>query len=183
MVEKGLVAGLAGGVQKADADLPAVPKVPGAVHSADIEYQMGNLPTNEVFAWNADDYAVSEIFVKMFVNFIKTGNPNGLGLPHWEPINGKEVAPVMMIDVDSRQEQNPQRERARNSFRLWQPISSALATPSRSASASVCHGRLSMPSTEPLEPIACAIISRQSGDAINALTDSEPADSPIIVIR
>ena len=110
MVEKGLVAGLAGGVQKADADRPAVPKVPGAVHSADIEYQMGNLPTNEVFAWNADDYAVSEIFVKMFVNFIKTGNPNGLGLPHWEPINGKEVAPVMMIDVDSRQEQNPQRE-------------------------------------------------------------------------
>ena len=110
MVEKGLVAGLAGGVQKADSDRPAVPKVPGAVHSADIEYQMGNLPTNEVFAWNADDYAVSEIFVKMFVNFIKTGNPNGLGLPRWEPINGKEVAPVMQIDVNSRQEQNAQLE-------------------------------------------------------------------------
>ena len=110
MVEKGLVAGLAGGVQKADSDRPAVPKVPGAVHSADIEYQMGNLPTNEVFAWNADDYAVSEIFVKMFVNFIKTGNPNGLGLPRWEPINGNEVAPVMQIDVNSRQEQNAQLE-------------------------------------------------------------------------
>ena len=46
----------------------------------------------------------------MFVNFIKTGNPNGLGLPRWEPINGKEVAPVMQIDVNSRQEQNAQLE-------------------------------------------------------------------------
>ena len=67
---------------------------------------MGNLSTNPVFAWNADDYAVSEIFVKFFVNFIKTGNPNGLGLPTWEPINGREVAPVMMIDVNIRQEIN-----------------------------------------------------------------------------
>lgn len=104
MVQKDVEAGLAGGVKKKEADKPAAPKIPGAIHSADIEYQMGNLSTNPVFAWNADDYAVSEIFVKFFVNFIKTGNPNGLGLPTWEPINGREVAPVMMIDVNSRQE-------------------------------------------------------------------------------
>ena len=65
---------------------------------------MGNLPTNDVFDWKADDYAVSEIFLNFFVNFIKTGNPNGLGLPTWDPINGKAVAPVMMIDRQSRQE-------------------------------------------------------------------------------
>ena len=65
---------------------------------------MGNLPTNDVFEWKADDYAVSEVFLKFFVNFIKTGNPNGLGLPTWDPINGKSVAPVMMIDRQSRQE-------------------------------------------------------------------------------
>ena len=106
MVQKDVEAGLAGGVKKKDSDKPAAPKIPGAIHSADIEYQMGNLSTNPVFAWNADDYAVSEIFVKFFVNFIKTGNPNSLGLPTWEPINGREVAPVMMIDVNSRQEIN-----------------------------------------------------------------------------
>ena len=65
---------------------------------------MGNLSTNDVFDWKADDYAVSEVFLNFFVNFIKTGNPNGLGLPTWDPINGKAVAPVMMIDRQSRQE-------------------------------------------------------------------------------
>ena len=104
MKQKDLVAGLAGGVQKKDDSAPAIPPTPGAVHSADIEYQMGNLPTNDVFDWKADDYAVSEVFLKFFVNFIKTGNPNGLGLPTWDPINGKAVAPVMMIDRQSRQE-------------------------------------------------------------------------------
>ena len=104
MKQKDVVAGLAGGVQKKEEGAPELPKTPGAVHSADIEYQMGNLSTNDVFAWTADDYAISEVFVKFFVNFIKTGDPNGLGLPTWSPINGKPVAPVMMIDRQSRQE-------------------------------------------------------------------------------
>ena len=104
MKQKDLVAGLAGGVQKKEDSAPQMPKTPGAVHSADIEYQMGNLPTNDVFDWTADDYAISDVFVRFFVNFIKTGNPNGLGLPTWDPINGKDVAPVMMIDHQSRQE-------------------------------------------------------------------------------
>ena len=104
MKQKDLVAGLAGGVQKKDDSAPEMPKTPGAVHSADIEYQMGNLPTNDVFAWTADDYAISDVFVRFFTNFIKIGNPNGLGLPTWDPINGKSVAPVMMIDRQSRQE-------------------------------------------------------------------------------
>ena len=106
MVMKGMEAGLAGGVREKASDAPAVPETPGAVHSADIEYQMGNLPTNTVFDWKAEDYAVSEIFVKFFVNFITHGNPNGLGLPAWTPINGKKAAPVMIIDVNSREEVN-----------------------------------------------------------------------------
>ena len=68
---------------------------------------MGTLATNPVFAWTADDYAVSEVFVKFFVNFIKNGDPNGLGLPSWTPVNNKKVAPVMMIDIDSHEEINP----------------------------------------------------------------------------
>ena len=101
MVQKDLEAGLAGGVRKRESDSEK-PRVPGAIHSADIEYQMGTLPTNRVFSWQAEDYAVSEVFVNMFVNFIKYGDPNALGLPRWEPVNGRDVAPVMMIDVESR---------------------------------------------------------------------------------
>src|SRR5206468_3664581 len=65
------------------------PTAPGAVHSAEIEYAMGNLSTNKVFAWTPDDYTVSKTIQNYFANFIKTGNPNGAGLPQWPEINGK----------------------------------------------------------------------------------------------
>ncbi|WP_036879869.1 carboxylesterase/lipase family protein [Xylanibacter oryzae] len=110
MVMKNKEAGLAGGVQEKKSDAPAAPKIPGAIHSADIEYEMGNLSTNNVFAWNADDYAISNIFESYYANFIKTGNPNGLGLPEWTPINGQAVAPVMQIDVNTHLKADPQME-------------------------------------------------------------------------
>jgi para-nitrobenzyl esterase len=109
MVMKDKVAGLAGGVQDKKTDTPA-DVVPGAVHSADIEYEMGNLSTNKVFAWTEDDYAISDVFESYFVNFIKTGNPNGLGLPEWTPINGKTVAPVMQIGKNTYQKADRQME-------------------------------------------------------------------------
>lgn len=77
---------------------PEAHPAPGAVHSADIEYAMGNLETNTVFDWREADYAISEIFLSYYANFCKTGNPNGEGLPVWTPINGEEFAPVMYID-------------------------------------------------------------------------------------
>lgn len=50
---------------------------------------------------------MSEIFQQMYVNFVKTGNPNGLGLPQWDAYNSKgDVPPVMMIKVKSAQERN-----------------------------------------------------------------------------
>lgn len=81
-----------------------MPKNPGAVHSADIEYAMGNLATNSAFAWEPVDYFVSDIFQNYYVNFVKTGNPNGLGLPKWEPVNGRNPEPVMIIDEYTRQQ-------------------------------------------------------------------------------
>ena len=45
----------------------------GAVHSAEIEYAMDNLSSNNVFAWTEEDYKVSKIIHGYFVNFIKTG--------------------------------------------------------------------------------------------------------------
>ena len=71
----------------------------GAVHSADIEYAMGTLPTNRVYDWQPDDYMISDVFSNYYANFVKTGNPNGLGLVNWPAVNGKTVPPVLQIDV------------------------------------------------------------------------------------
>ena len=111
MVLKDKVAGLAGGVQDKKDGAPVQPKIPGAIHSADIEYEMGTLATNNVFAWTADDYAISDIFESYYANFIKTGNPNGLGLPEWTPINGQAVAPVMQIDTKTYLKADPTMEK------------------------------------------------------------------------
>lgn len=109
----GKEAGLAGGVKEKDANAP-VPAVTlkGAVHSADIEYAMGNLRTNLVYDWQPEDFAVEQTFMHFYINFVKTGNPNGEGLPEWPAINGAEVAPVMQIDVVSEVKADAQLEKA-----------------------------------------------------------------------
>jgi para-nitrobenzyl esterase len=82
----------------------------GAVHSAEIEYAMGNLATNKVYAWTPDDYKVSKIMQEYFANFIKTANPNGAGLPTWPMVNNSTIA-VMHIDVNTRVEPEQHRDR------------------------------------------------------------------------
>ena len=111
MAIKGKVAALAGGVVDAKEDAAPAPQDKGAVHSADIEYAMGTLPTNRVFNWQPEDYMISEIFSQYYVNFVKTGNPNGLGLPEWPSTNGKSVAPVLQIDVNTEVKADAQMEK------------------------------------------------------------------------
>lgn len=111
------VGALAGGVRemteeekKALAERPKFPA--GAVHSADIEYAMGTLDTNEFYDWQPEDYAISKLFLTYYANFCKYGNPNGEGLPQWTAINGQEVAPVMYIDVESGEKADAAMENA-----------------------------------------------------------------------
>ena len=105
------MAGLAGGVQEKTSDTPAAPRALGAVHSADIEYAMGTLPTNRVYDWQPEDYVVSDIFSNYYVNFVKTGNPNGLGLVDWPTTNGKAIAPVLQVDVNTFVKEDPNMEK------------------------------------------------------------------------
>ncbi len=104
-------AGLAGGVQRNTGNTPPAPPAKGAVHSAEIEYAMGNLSTNKVFAWTQDDYKVSETMQEYFANFIKKGDPNGKGLPEWPAINNVAPVPVMHIDVNTKLLSETNRER------------------------------------------------------------------------
>jgi para-nitrobenzyl esterase len=108
-------AGLAGGVVRNQTPAPPQPPARGAVHSAEIEYALGNLSTNNVYAWTPDDYKVSRVMQEYFANFIKRGDPNGAGLPQWPAANlsgtAAGAAKVMRIDVDSRAEPDTTRAR------------------------------------------------------------------------
>ncbi|MCC3153390.1 carboxylesterase family protein [Hymenobacter sp. BT770] len=103
--------GLAGGITKGNAAAPVAPPARGAVHSAEIEYALGNLDSNKVFAWTPEDYQVSKTMQAYFANFIKTGNPNGPGLLAWPPARAATGGPVLRLDVKPQVE--PDQTRAR----------------------------------------------------------------------
>jgi para-nitrobenzyl esterase len=103
-------AGLAGGVNRGSPSQPT-PPARGAAHSAEIEYAMGNLDSNTVYAWTPDDYKVSRVMQEYFANFINTGNPNGSGLPTWPEFKTRQR---LTIDTHTRSE--PERVRQRYEF-------------------------------------------------------------------
>ena len=102
MRDNSLEAGLAGGVIKKNSNTPKAPIPKGAVHSAEIEYAMGNLAGNKDYAWTESDYAVSETMLNYFANFIKTGNPNSDKLPVWPMSKNEEKPEIMIIDLASK---------------------------------------------------------------------------------
>ena len=103
---------------------PQYPKTraTGAVHSAEIEYAMGNLSYNRVYDWQPEDYKVSAILQEYFANFIKTGNPNGTSLPFWPAAVIGKPARVMHIDVNTRAEDEKERERYLWLDKIYNPI-------------------------------------------------------------
>jgi para-nitrobenzyl esterase len=83
------------------------PPPPGAVHSAEIEYALGNLATNRVYAWTPEDDSVSAATEGYFANFVRTGNPDGPGLPRWPVAYAGDTARVMVLDVRPHAEAAP----------------------------------------------------------------------------
>ncbi|MGI4803854.1 MAG: carboxylesterase/lipase family protein [Janthinobacterium lividum] len=105
--------GLAGGITKNTA--PPVVKTPvaavGAPHAFEIEYAMGNLATNKVYAWTAEDYKISATMLQYFANFVKTGNPNSGSLPAWPSLNKNGNFPYMNIGLQTQEEKEQHRSR------------------------------------------------------------------------
>ncbi|MBS1602522.1 MAG: carboxylesterase family protein [Bacteroidetes bacterium] len=90
-------------------------------HSAEIEYALGNLPLNTVYAWTSGDYAVSATMQGYFVNFIRSGNPNGKGvkggsLAQWPAVKAGGPAAVMNIGAPTGAKAEQHRER----YLFWQ---------------------------------------------------------------
>lgn len=69
----------------------------GAFHSSELWYTFGTLDK----CWRPmekADYELSERMVSYWTNFAKTGNPNGTGLPQWEPCT-KANPHIQTLDI------------------------------------------------------------------------------------
>ena len=88
------------------------PAAYGALHSAEIEYALGNLDANPAYAWTDDDRKVSVTMSGYWANFIKTGNPNGSDLPLWPqaPADAGQIQ-RQVIDVDTHRAAFPEQAR------------------------------------------------------------------------
>jgi para-nitrobenzyl esterase len=80
----------------------------GAAHASDIEYSFHTLDSKKA-DWTAEDREAERAMAGYFANFIKTGDPNGSGLPPW-PEFGK-TREVMQIDGVSKAVPEPSRAR------------------------------------------------------------------------
>ncbi len=72
---------------------------------------MGNLDLDQRYAWEPIDFEISKLMQSYFVNFIKTGNPNGSGLPEWPAYKPETNYLRMRIDAKSQAEPEAHRDR------------------------------------------------------------------------
>ncbi|MBC2840281.1 carboxylesterase/lipase family protein [Robiginitalea sp. SC105] len=102
-------------------DLPAYDKATqfGAFHSGEIVYAYDNLHTLDR-PWEIADRQLASAMSAYWVNFAKTGDPNGPGLVPWEPFT--EGAPqVQLLDTAIRQVPLPDLE----TYGLWDSLGRA----------------------------------------------------------
>jgi len=71
----------------------------GAFHSSELPYVFQTLEASPERPFTADDVTLSAIMAGYWANFVKTGNPNGAGLPEW-PVLNPEVPQLMVLDVE-----------------------------------------------------------------------------------
>jgi para-nitrobenzyl esterase len=85
----------------------------GAGHASDIEYFMNTLAKSDAYAWENDDRTTAGTMSAYLVNFVKTGDPNGGGLPEWNPLEQGGQTAVMHLDTESEMIQSQVEERYR----------------------------------------------------------------------
>ncbi len=69
----------------------------GAYHSTDVPYAFNTVNTTYGVDLTEKDQAMATLVFGYWVNFIKTGSPNGDGLPKWTPFNSQKEN-IMIFD-------------------------------------------------------------------------------------
>ena len=80
----------------------------GAYHTAEIGYALHNLDSIQR-PWEPPDRKLEEIMSDYWVNFVKTGNPNGAQLPDWPAFSALDPE-TMFLDEDPSARKLPDRE-------------------------------------------------------------------------
>ena len=73
-------------------DKPGFPNY-GAFHTSEVPFALRNLHTWNR-PWQAMDRTVEQAMSNYWINFIKTGNPNGNGQPKWEPFKSGKILEI-----------------------------------------------------------------------------------------
>ena len=74
-------------------------------HAGELPYAYGNLWRHPGL-YDAEDYKLSEIMQQYIVNFAKTGNPNGDGLPEWK-MRSENQHQLIQLDTDIKMVDDP----------------------------------------------------------------------------
>ena len=70
----------------------------GAFHAGEIAFVFNNRSEQ---TWNEDDHKVADLLHAYWVNFAKTGSPNGEGLPAW-PVYDSDLDNAMELNADPK---------------------------------------------------------------------------------
>jgi para-nitrobenzyl esterase len=91
----------------------------GANHAADLSYVFGTLGSRGIRA-RAEDRALSDLMQAYWINFARSGNPNGSGLPAWPEFTTADPL-VMELDATpgARLVPNLEQLRALDAYFAW----------------------------------------------------------------